>query len=165
MNLSGGSGLLTLLAAESELEAPAELCARLEEARARIDGSFIIETLDYLHSGGRCSALSLLGANALRLRPQIVVEDGTMHVGKKYRGNYKACVFRFIDDKLRDIEQYDPERMFITHTITDRQLLQEAKAYCQQRSYFRQIIEHPASAGIACHCGPNAFGLFFLKKG
>lgn len=163
-NLSGGSGLLTLIAAKSDLDDPRALSAMLEEASTRIDGSFIIETLEYLKKGGRCSSVSALGANILQLRPQIIVENGTMHVGKKYRGRYDKCVLSYIEDKLMDPEQYDPEMIFINHSLADSDLLKRVVECVKEKQYFNQIVEYPVTAGIACHCGPNTIGMFFLKK-
>lgn len=163
-NLSAGSGLLVKEAVECGLEDPEDIYHHLLDFRNRLDSSFLIETLTYLREGGRCSALSALGANLLKLRPQIVVSNGVMHVAKKYRGSFENCVFSYINEKLSDITQYDSRCIAIAHTLCSEKLLQRTKKEIASKGYFKEIIDYPASAGIACHCGPNAFGLFLVRK-
>lgn len=163
-NLSGGSALLILEAAGCGIEDPEALCRHLEEYRERIDGSFIIETLEFLRKGGRCSTVAALGANILKLRPEIVIENGIMHVGKKYRGVYSKCVYDFLNDKLAMLDSFDTDLVYVNHTIQDPAFLQELLAYLREKTGCGQLIEFPASAAISTHCGPNTFGVFFVRK-
>ncbi len=164
--LSGGSGLVVLKAADSTETDPKALCAILDAYKMRLDCSFIIETLDYLYKGGRCSGLAALGANILKLRPEIVVDKGYMHAGKKFRGPYEKCLITFIDDKFKEIERYDPEVLYVNHTIQDPAQLIRLLDHIRAKNYFKEIIEYPACAAIATHCGPNCFGLIpVLKEG
>lgn len=164
LNLSSGSGLLVREAAECGSEDPEEIYHHLLEFRNRLDSSFLIETLTYLREGGRCSTLAAFGANLLKLRPQIVVSGGVMHPAKKYRGSFDNCVLSYINDILRDIRQYDDRCIAIAHTLCSEDLLNTAKAEIESKQFFKEIIVCPASAGIACHCGPNTFGLFLVSK-
>lgn len=163
-NLSGGSGLIALMAAQSDLSDVVERIKYINKIKDAIEGSFIIETLEYLHKGGRCSALSTFGMNALKLRPEIVVKDGRLQTGKKYRGNYGRCITSFINDRLSNLTQYEPSEIFISHSIIDTKLLNEVHEIIEQKQYFKRITIWPAGAAIACHCGPNTFGLFCIKK-
>ena len=163
-NLSGGSSFLIHEATNCGLEDPEALCRHLEEYRERIDGSFIIETLDFLRMGGRCSTVAALGANILRLRPEIVIDDGKMHVGKKYRGVYRKCVYEYLDDKFSDMDRFDTNLVYVNHTIQDPAFLQELLEHVRTRTGCRELIEYPASAAISTHCGPNTFGVFLLRK-
>src|SRR5690606_391442 len=115
-NLSTGSGHLVYeaaLMAESGVELQ-EIRARLEEIRAKIDASFVIDTLDYLARGGRCSGITAQGAKILRLKPCIEVRDGAMIVGRKYRGVIEKALRMYVQDRLHDPSVLDPSRMFIT---------------------------------------------------
>ena len=163
-NLAGGSALIILEAARCGIEDPAALMAHLEAYRERIEGSFIIETLEFLRKGGRCSTLAALGANILRLRPEIVIEDGAMHVGKKYRGPYRKCVYDYLNDRLQRLPELETDLVYVNHTIQDPDFLEELKTYVREKTGCRQMIEYPASAAISTHCGPNTFGFFFVRK-
>ncbi len=132
-NLSTGTGLLVLMAAElaqAGLSA-AEIADRLRDASLRLDVSFVVDTLDYLRKGGRCSALAQLGANVLKLKPCIEVKSGKMGVGKKYRGKLSRCLSEYIQDKLAGNANLDYSRIFITHTVQDPSIVSEAKAQVQ----------------------------------
>lgn len=163
-NLAGGSSMIILEAIRCGIEDPAALTAHLEAYRERIEGSFIIETLEFLHKGGRCSTVAALGANILRLRPEIVIEDGGMHVGKKFRGPYNKCVYDYIDDRLSRLPELETDLVYVNHTIQNPEFLEELLAYVREKTDCKQLIETPASAAISTHCGPNTFGFFFVRK-
>ena len=117
-NLSTGIGLLILDAAHmaSEGVAAEDIKARLDEKKQLLDVSFVLDTLDYLRRGGRCSAVAALGANLLSLKPCIEVKGGKMGVGKKYRGSVEKCLMKYVADRLRDSEHIDYRRIFITYS-------------------------------------------------
>jgi len=163
-SLAGGTSLTILAALNTDLEDPAEVAAFMEEYRSRIDGSFIIETLEFLHKGGRCSTLAAMGANILKLRPEIVFENGIMRVGKKYRGVYRKCVYQFLEDKFALLPEMETDIVYMNHTIEDPAFLEELKTCVREKTGCNQLIEYPACSAISTHCGPNAFGLFFVRK-
>ena len=162
--LAGGTSLTILAALHTDLEDPAQVAAFMEEYRSRIDGSFIIETLEFLHKGGRCSTLAAMGANILKLRPEIVFDSGIMRVGKKYRGVYRKCVYQFLDDKFAMLPELETDLVYMNHTIEDPAFLEELKTYVREKTGCGQLIEYPACSAISTHCGPNTFGLFFVRK-
>ena len=163
-NVSGGSALTVVRAAESTLEDPKELVADLESYTKRIDCSFIIETLDFLYKGGRCSGLAAFGANLLKLRPEIIMDDGKMSPGKKYRGPYEKCVLSFIDEKLGNIERFEPEQVYINHTLQDPAMLDRIIGHIKAKNYFRNFVVYSVCAAVATHCGPNTFGIITVRK-
>ena len=163
-SLSGGTSL-TILAALREGPDEAEAAAAFMEAyRERIEGSFIIETLEFLRKGGRCTALAALGANILKLRPEIIFDGGVMRVGKKYRGVYRRCVYEYLDDQLAKLPGYMTDTVYLNHTLQDPAFLEELKACVREKTGCRELIEYPACSAISTHCGPNTFGLFFVRK-
>lgn len=163
-NLAGGTSMSILAALRSDLEDPAQVAAFLEAYRERIEGSFIIETLEFLHKGGRCSTVAALGANILKLRPEIVFDHGIMRVGKKYRGVYRKCVYQYLDDQLAKLPGYETELVYMNHTLQDPAFLEELKSYVREKTGCRELIEYPAGPAISTHCGPNTFGVFFVRK-
>ncbi len=165
-NLSSGSGHLVLAAAEmveAGMEA-AEIVAELEEMKTRLDVSFVIQTLDYLKKGGRCSGVVALAATALQLRPEIVVVDGGMKVGKKYRGSMEKSITDYIKGRLAGREDIQHNRIFITHTYAPAEIVEKVKALVAELQPFAEIIETKAGCTIASHCGPACLGVLFFRK-
>ena len=163
-NVSGGSALTVVRAADSSLTDPQELVADLEAYTERIDCSFIIETLEFLYKGGRCSGLAAFGANLLKLRPEIIMENGRMSPGKKFRGPFEKCVQSFIDEKLADIERFEAEQIYINHTIQDPALLERLLDHIKAKGYFKNFVVYSVCAAVATHCGPNTFGIITVRK-
>ena len=165
LSISSGSSLLAMEAVRLKETMPAkELVEHLIAYQKKIIGSFIIETLEYLHEGGRCSTLAYLGASALQIRQSINIRDGKLVVGKKYMGTYKHALKEFIDTMLAQHEQMDEEVVMISHAIQDEALLHSLIAQIDSLHYFKKIIPLSVCAAVACHGGPNAFGLFFVEK-
>ena len=166
-NLSTGSGHIVIEARkliDSGLEAN-EVADKLNELTARVDSSFILEQLQYLRKGGRCSAIAALGANILKLKPCIEVVDGGMEVGKKYRGNFEICLKEYIKDRL-DGQQEDiiPESIFITRTKCDQAYVDIAREEIKKYMDFENVYETEAGSTIACHCGPSTLGILYIRK-
>lgn len=165
-NLSTGSGHLALdaaIMAESGMEAGA-IAEKLREMVPKLDVSFILDTLKYLHLGGRCSGIAALGANLLSLRPCIEVRDGKMGVGKKYRGKMEVCIKKYIEDRLTGRDDLDYRRIFITHSGLTPALAEELKEYVASIAPFEEILITRAGCTISNHCGPRCIGVLFYRK-
>lgn len=165
-NLSSGSGHLVLLAkelADQGLEA-AEIADRLNEAKERLDVSFVLTTLNYLVMGGRCSALKAFGANLLNLHPEIKVANGVMGVGRKYRGNMKRYVEAYIRGALEGRTDIDTHRIFVTHSPMDPEIVAGAIELVKSLHDFDEVLETSAGCTVSTHCGPGTLGVLFFKK-
>ena len=165
-NLSTGSGHLVIEAAEMAaqgMEAEA-IVAQLNEMKERLDVSFVLQTLEFLQKGGRCSSVAALGARALQLRPEIRVADGGMGVGKKYRGSMEKSVLDYIRGRLENRDDIDTHRIFVTHSPMDQAVVDKAIALVRELQPFEEVIETSAGCTITSHCGPNCLGVLFLKK-
>ena len=164
-NLSTGIGHLVLdacLLAE-EGKTGAEIKDILEQRRKKLDVSFVLSTLEYLRRGGRCTTLAAMGANLLKLHPCIVVRDGKMTVGKKYRGSIRDCLVQYVKDKLSSAETVDLRRIFITDSGFDedtRSLVEKTVRECLP---FKDIIHTRAGCTVSCHCGPGCLGILFYR--
>lgn len=165
-NLSSGSGHIVLRAAElaAQGKKPEQIVAELEEETGRVEASFVIEKLDYLHKGGRCSGLEMLGANLLHLRPCIEVRDNKMAVGRKYRGNFDRCLVQYVQDKLEGRSDIDGSLVFITHSSCSPETVNKVKAAIDETGIFSEVIETNAGCTISSHCGPNTLGILFKQK-
>ena len=166
MNLSTGIGLQVMYASEMAKEGLSrhEIVDKIESIIPKINASFVIDNLTYLWKGGRCSGLSALGANLIQIKPSIEVIDGTMKVGKKYRGSLERCLKSYIDDRLKNTDTIDSKRVFMTHTIQDEDIVNKLKQYLENKNCFEKIIISSAGCTISCHCGPGTFGIFYINN-
>ena len=167
-NLSTGSGLLVLEAAD-RIAAGMPAAQIAEEVRAltsHVQASFVIDTLEFLYKGGRCSALAMLGANMLQLKPCIEVNnaDGSMGVGKKYRGSLDKALAQYVKDRLDGRTDIRNERIFITHSGISQERIDLVKKLVQQYGDFKEIFVTRAGCTISSHCGPNTLGVLFMTK-
>ena len=165
MNLSTGTGLVILKACDlvnEGLEA-SEIVKALEEYRTKVDASFVIDKLDYLHKGGRCGGLTAFAATILHLKPCIEVVDGKMHVGKKYRGSLDRVVKKYSKDRLENVD-IDATRVFVTHSGCKEEVLNSVKAAVEETGLFNEVLVTRAGATVSTHCGPNTIGVLFARK-
>ena len=166
-NLSTGHGHIVCEAvkmAEAGEMAPEEIQKALEALTDQVEASFILDRLDYMVKGGRCSMVAALGANLLKLKPCIEVADGKMSVGKKYRGSFEKAVMSYVKDRLQGRDDLITERIFITHTPVADGLVEKVRAAILEYAPFTEIIETEAGRTISCHCGPGTLGILFLRK-
>jgi len=165
-NLSTGSGHIVVEAAKMAESgaSPEEIVSAMKELTEKVEASFFIENLDYLRRGGRCSALTALGANLLSLRPCIEVKDGKMGVGKKYRGNMDKVAEQYVKDRLEGRTDIQTDRIFVTHSPSDRELVEVVKSEIPKYCNFDEIIETDAGCTVSSHCGPNTIGILFKRK-
>lgn len=167
-NLSTASGQLVVeaaIAAEKGLSGK-EISDMLCQLRTRTHGSFIIDKLNFLRAGGRCSTLAMLGANLLNLKPCIEVDntDGSMTVGKKYRGNLKKVLAAYVEEKLAQYDNIKKDRIFITHSGISKEIEQSIYELIKSKNYFNEIYVTRASCTISSHCGPNTLGILFITE-
>ena len=165
-NLS--TGITMLLAegfdrAEAGME-PEQIARELRARVDKVDVSFIVDRLDYLYKGGRCSALAMLGANVLHIRPCIEVKDGKMGVCRKYRGSYERCLRQYIADRMRSKDDVKPRRIFLTHTGVAAQAVQVVREMVLQEVPFAEVYEVRAGCSITSHCGENTFGIIMYHE-
>ncbi len=164
-NLSTGGGLLLIAAAEMAAagEEPAAIAATCEELAPRVDASFIIDSLEFLYKGGRCSALEAFGANLLSLKPCIVVKDGKMGVGKKYRGKFGAVLPKYVEDRLGDASDVIKNHIFVTHAGCEDAIVQACVDRVHAVAPEAEIHITRAGCTISSHCGRNTLGVLFIR--
>ena len=165
-NLSTGQGLVVLEACKlaetvSSLE---EMKKNLDSFTPKVEASFLLDRLEYMVKGGRCSSAAALGANLLNLKPCIEVKDGKMAVVKKYRGNYAKCLATYVKDRLADRDDLARESLFVTHTPVTDECLQAVQSAVDAYADFENIYWTQAGCTISCHCGPGTLGVLFVRK-
>lgn len=169
-SLSTGFGLLVCEAGE-RIQKGMEAERIVEEVTALAPytrASFILDTLEFMRAGGRCSSITQIGAALMNLKPTILVRNdrqGSMIVGKKYMGKLAPSLMKYVDDQLKDRTDLVLDRVFITHSgMDDHAVVDQIASRIRELQPFQEIIETSASCTISSHCGPNTLGVLFLTK-
>ena len=165
-NLSTGIGLQVIKAAELAFEGRTaeEIVDIINADRAKVRASFVVDTLTFLARGGRCTAITAIMANTLKLHPMIIVKDGKMGVGKKYRGRMSVALSAYVDDLSSQLVNADSKRVFITHSGCEQAIIDLVKEKIEALGYFEEILITQAGGVISSHCGPNTLGVLFYTK-
>jgi DegV family protein with EDD domain len=167
-SLSVGIAMLVIKAAEMRDEglSAKEIFEKCAAMRDKVKCDFILDNLEFLHKGGRCSALAAFGANVLGIKPSIIMQDGVLSVGKKYRGKTENCYMQYFNDKLAAFEgRIDTDRIFVNHTAgVSPRFLERVKKELKKRLKPKEIIECVAGCTITAHCGKRTFSVIFMEK-
>ena len=169
-SLSTGFGLLVCAAGERiKTGMPAnqiveEVTALVPDTRA----SFVLDTLEFMRAGGRCSSIMQIGAALMNIKPTILVKNdrqGSMVVGKKYMGKLAPMLMKYVDDQLKDRTDLVLDRVFVTHSgMDDPAIIDRVVERIRELQPFQEIFVTQASCTISSHCGPNTLGVLFLTK-
>lgn len=165
-NLSTGIGLQVLYAASliKEGKTVSEIIELLESRRDKVRASFVVETLTYLARGGRCSATTALLGNAISLKPEIIVEDGALKIGKKYRGKHGSVLLKYAKEMEEALKVADPHCIFITHSGCSDEITASIKQYLESLNRFENIYITRAGGSISSHCGPGTLGVLYYAE-
>lgn len=163
-SLSTGIGLQIIEAAVlvEQGMAAKDIVGYIEQIRPRVRASFVVDTLTYLHRGGRCSGLAALAGGALKLHPLIAVVDGKMQPGKKYRGKMNRVIIDYVKDMEEDLKRAKADRVFITHSGCEEEVIDAVKAELTLLGHFKEILITRAGSVITSHCGPGTLGVLFI---
>lgn len=165
-NLSTGQGLLVVAAAKLAQQGVSgiEIAERVRALVPKVEASFLIERLDYMQKGGRCSTVAALGANLLKLKPCIEVREGKMSVCKKYRGSFEKCIRQYVKERLDGRTDIAGDLAFITHPACQKNVVDAAMEEAARYGAFDEVIETRAGCTVSCHCGPDTLGILFVRK-
>jgi len=165
-NLSAGHGLLVLAAAGAAEagKSVAEILDLLDDMIPRVEISFVLDRLDYMKKGGRCSSVAALGANLLKLHPCIEVVSGKMSVVKKYRGSAEKVLGDYLKERLTGRANVEFDRIFLVDTCEDDHLAAVGREFLKEDGRFGEVIETKAGCTVFSHCGPGVLGLILLRK-
>lgn len=165
-NLSTGIGLLVVEAAAMARDGwtADDIMKRMEELVPRVRASFVVDTLVYLHRGGRCSGLAAMAGGALKLHPRIQVVDGAMQSAKKYRGSIDKVIMSYVKDMEEELKAADSTRVFITHSGCGSEIVEQVREYLGSLNVFSEIWETRAGGVVSSHCGPGTLGVLFIAS-
>lgn len=166
-NLSTGTALLMLYASDlvEKGEEYENIIEKVNARREAVQASFIIDKLTFLHKGGRCSSIQLLGANLFNIKPSIEVKDGKMGMAKKYRGPFIKVAESYVKDTLNKFNTPDNTRCFITYSTITPEVLKMVEDTLKENSNFKEILHTTAGATVTSHCGANTIGILYLNDG
>ncbi|MDD4290691.1 MAG: DegV family protein [Clostridia bacterium] len=165
-NLSTGSGHVVMKAcemAQGGLNATEIVENIKNDVIPRVDASFVVDNMQYLYRGGRCSGLEFLAAKVLRIKPCIEVRNGKMEVGKKYIGKFEKALREYVKQRLNS-GNIDYSRCFITHPNCSREIVDMVKHHVVKYADFKEIIETNAGCTVTAHCAGNTLGILYLKR-
>lgn len=163
--LSTGIGLLVLDACDM-VEAGMsvqDIVNRVTSRTAATKSSFIVDTLEFLYKGGRCSSLAYLGANLLQIKPCLEVKNGLIGVESKPMGRYRRCVAKYCEAIKKGMTNPDKKRCFVTHTKMDQGITEEVIATVKSWGIFDEILETTAGCTVTTHCGANTIGILYIN--
>lgn len=166
-NLSTGTTLLALHASElAQSGMSGKQIADIIRTRSyNVQTSFVVDTLKFLHKGGRCSMIEMFGANLLKLRPKLQLIDGKIVPTDKYRGKMSAVLLKYVDDTLEKYNNPDTTRCFITHSDADPEVVATIVEHVKSKNIFKEIIETKANCTVFTHCGKGTLGILYLNDG
>ncbi len=165
-SLSTGIGLLVLYACQLVKRglSSAEICKKVQLQAEYNQTSFVVDKLDYLYKGGRCSAMARFGANLLKIKPRLELVDGKIENTGKYMGKFNSVIYKYIDDMLREHSNIKKDLCFITHTCSDKKFVEEVVEYVKSKDIFDEVVSSVAGGTITCHCGENTLGILYLLE-
>ncbi|MBC3887581.1 DegV family EDD domain-containing protein [Acetobacterium paludosum] len=163
-NLSTGIGLQVIRAAEQVSRGCTveEILADNRQINGKVKASFVVDTLTFLYRGGRCSSVTALIGNSLKLKPEIVVSDAKMQVRKKYRGNAKSVILKYAKEREKELLLANSARVFITHSGCPEKIVNKVKEYLESLNKFEEILVTQAGGVVSSHCGPNTLGVLYI---
>lgn len=165
-NLSTGISTLILKAIDMREEGKtfSEIVEFCDKNRFNVQTSFVVDTVDYLYKGGRCSSAALLATRLFGIHPSIDMREGKLIADKKYRGNLKKCIEKYVLDLKTKYPNYDTRRVFITHSCCEEDIVNAIYQEVKENFNFEEIIITTAGSVITSHCGKGTLGVLFLKK-
>ncbi len=165
-SLSTGIALLAIYASKlvDEGKSLEEVNQLVLERVPSVQASFVINTMEYLYKGGRCTGLQRIGATLLRIKPQIIVSEGKMSPAKKYFGKNSKVIATYCEDTINQFNNPDLSVAFITHSHASPEMVEAARSALKARG-FKMIYETLAGATISSHCGPKCLGILYINDG
>lgn len=163
-NLSTGIGLQVVEAAilAKEGKSAEEIVLHIQNMIPNVRASFVVDTLTYLHRGGRCSGVAALAGGMLKLHPKIVVEGGKMKPAEKFRGKMSKVILDYAKSMEEDLKSAEPSRVFITHSGSDPEIIEAVRTYLEGLGVFEEILITRAGCVVSSHCGPGTLGVLFV---
>jgi DegV family protein with EDD domain len=164
LNLSSAIGLLVMKAVDFKNQglSASEIAEKVRELVPKVRTAFIIDTLDYLYKGGRCSALQNFVGGVLKIRPVVKVVDGKMILAQKLMGKRERALTTMLTSVLKEKDAIDPSRIMVTHSLSnDAEYL---KSKLEENLHIKDIIITQAGCVISSHCGPNTIGILYIEK-
>ena len=166
LSLCAGQGLLAIKASilAKNNRPPEEIVDTLDYYKQHLNTSFVPDSLDYLHKGGRCNLASMISATLLKLHPFIDMQDGPMYAKKKYMGNMEVCIKKYVADLAEFYPDYDKSLCVIANAYAPKELVDKLREQIKETFDFEEILETTAGCTITSHCGKNTVAVFFFTE-
>lgn len=167
MNLSTGIGMQVLFADDLAKDglSPREIVAKVEARRACVQASFVVDVMDFLYKGGRCSGIAAFFASVLKIHPSIAVINGKMGVGKKYIGSTAKSIFKYVVETMKEYDNPDLKYFFVTHSGAPAEVVETVKKQVLEIFPDAVIYETIAGSTVTSHCGRGTLGILYFNDG
>lgn len=164
-NLCTGIGILVMKAVDfiNEGLAAKEIARKINELTPYVEIEFVVDTLEYLHKGGRCSTVQKFAGGLLKIRPSIKVVDGKVIPAKKFRGKREKMLKGFLENTLKAKGNMDERRIFVSHSQGEESA-KFLKERLEQELEVEEILLTEAGCVISSHCGPNTVAIVYIRK-
>lgn len=165
LTLCSGIGLLVMKAgqlAEKGLEA-ADIAGQVAAMRPQVETQFVIDTLEYLYKGGRCSGMQNFIGSLLQIRPVLKLVDGNIIPAYKVRGRKEKTVQRMLDNALADKDNMDQDLILVAHTLAEEEA-QRLAVILREQTGAREVAIAEAGCVISSHCGPHTVAIMYTRK-
>lgn len=166
MMLSTGVGLLAIEAAECRDQGMSafDIAVHLSDLRSKVSTSFVLDTLEFMWKGGRCTGVTAFGANLLKIKPGLEMRNGKLEVCKKYRGNINHVYQQYITERLSG-KKVRPGHVFLTESgEVDPAVLKDLEVLVKQLTGCKEIHHTVAGCTVSSHCGPKTLGVLFIEE-
>ncbi|MGG3455707.1 DegV family EDD domain-containing protein [Paenibacillus timonensis] len=165
LNVSGGIALLVLKAAIAAKQGtgPSELVSMLEEMRERVEIEVLVDSLDYLHKGGRASSVQYMIGSLLKIRPVLKVKEGLVISADKYRGKTEKAIERMLHNFIDNVHKVDRELIIVAQTLAEK-----AAGFIRntllEKTDVKEVSIIEGGCAISCHCGPRTVAIMYLRQ-
>lgn len=165
-SLSAGQGLQILKTVDMIKSGMpiSEIADKAKKLNEKVQTSFVVDRLDFLHKGGRCSSVALVASKIMKIHPSISIVDGALQVKKKYIGALKRSLAQYIDDLAQEYKNYDDTRAVLIHSPSDAELVEYTRTLIESKFKFKTLIDSTAGSTVTSHCGYNTIGLMFCTN-
>ena len=166
LSLTTGQGIQILKAIQLKNQGltASQIVSEIESIRDKVQVSFVVDKLDFLHKGGRCSSTAAFASKILKIHPSIAMKEGSLGVDKKYMGNLSRSCSQYVKDIADANKNYDETICFITHSPSDEAIVNLVTEKVKEYFKFEQIVDAPAGSTVTSHCGYNTIGVIFYNK-
>lgn len=130
------------------------------EAYNHIGVYFVVDTLKYLHAGGRIGGAKRLLGTALRIKPVLMIRDGKIEAVKSVISLNKA-IEAMVELVERDIAGRTPVRISVFHALAEEHAKELLDSITKKLGAVESILSY-VSPVVGSHVGPGTLSIAYM---